>query len=189
MAYAREECNSFDFFDNSMGCWWIRPNQAIPKPQTLYSRPLWPAASTLERNPQGIRNPPFRQNSNMPTQKYILRSSGMAGPFFFCLAQVLSGCHGDGPYCTGRQRERQPSLWATDRPCLPWKDFDGAKKGGGGGVLHREVSVSWETTVIVCPSPKVPPVSPHLPTPFYFLSPSLVVHKLPSWVKEGLAFA
>lgn len=45
--------------------------------------------------------------------------------------QVLSSRHSDGPYCTGRQKKRQPSLWATDRACLDWKDFDGAKQGGG----------------------------------------------------------
>ncbi|KAI9543521.1 hypothetical protein NQZ68_012173 [Dissostichus eleginoides] len=39
-----------------------------------------------------------------------------AGPEDGCT--VLSSRHSDGPYCTARQKKRQPSLWATDRPCL-----------------------------------------------------------------------
>lgn len=51
-------------------------------------------------------------------------------------------------------------------------------------MLHREVSVSWATTLIVCPCPKFP-ITPHLlPLSFFFFFPSLVVHKAPSWVKR-----
>lgn len=74
---------------------------------------------------------PTTPNSNTPTQKYISHSATLAGLSFFCPAQVLSSRHSDGPYCTARQKKRQPSLWATDRPCLGWKDFDGAKQGWG----------------------------------------------------------
>lgn len=90
--------------------------------------------------------------------------------------QVLSSRHSDGPYCTARQKKRQPSLWATDRACLDWKDFDGAKQGGG-----------TYTGKLVSPGKplqlSVPAQSSPSPVPCFFF-PSLVAHKAPSWVKR-----
>lgn len=60
-----------------------------------------------------------------------------------------------------------------------------ARERGGGG-LHREVSVSWATTLIVYPCPKFL-ITPHLLPLSIFFSPSLVAHKAPSRVK-GIGF-
>lgn len=52
-----------------------------------------------------------------------------------------------------------------------WSALSGLKRlwwgKAGWGVLHREVSVSWATTLIVCPCPKFP-ITPHLlPLPIF----------------------
>lgn len=53
-----------------------------------------------------------------------------------------------------------------------------------GASLHREVSVSWETTLIVYPCPESPIPPQSQPPLFIFSSPSLVVHKASSCVKR-----
>lgn len=143
LTYAKEEWRLFGYFWQLNGALMnpSQQNRPFPSPQTPYP-PLWPAALTLERNTLGSFAPHIPKklptpNSNMPTQKYIWHSCWTAGPFFGCASQVLSSRHSDGPYCTASQKDRQPSLWATDRPCLDWKDFDGAKQGGGGSCVGR----------------------------------------------------
>lgn len=121
LAYVREEGKSFD---NSMGL-LINQSQAGCS-QTLNTiSPQHPTASTLERNPLGdsTQQSPTRpnNNNNMLGQKYTMHSCVTTGPFFFCLAQVSTSLHSNGAYCTVRQKERHPSLWASDRPCLDWK--------------------------------------------------------------------
>lgn len=125
--------------DKSMGHWWICPDETgysqAPSPlPPMHRIPCWPAALTLEKNTLGFKKKknPTHPYSNLPTQKYIWQSGWMAWLFFGSDFQVLSSRHSDGLYCTASQKDRQPSLWATDRPCLDWKDFDGAKRGGGG---------------------------------------------------------
>ena len=104
------------------------PSRPFPSPR--HHIPSLTRCTDIRKKSSGD-SPPQTPNSNMPTQKYILHSGCDGRPFFFCPAQVLSSRHSDGPYCTARQKKRQPSLWATDRPCLDWKDFDGVKQGGG----------------------------------------------------------
>lgn len=114
------------------------PSPILPAPNASYPL-VWPAALTLEKNTLGVlkkikknKKYPTHPYSNLPTQKYIWQIGWMAWLFFGSEFQVLSSRHSGGLYCTASQKDRQPSLWATDRPCLDWKDFDGAKRGGGG---------------------------------------------------------
>lgn len=94
------------------------PSRPFPSPR--HHIPSLTRCTDIRKKSSGDSppSPPQTPNSNMPTQKYILHSGCDGRPFFFCPAQVLSSRHSDGPYCTARQKKRQPSLWATDRPCL-----------------------------------------------------------------------
>lgn len=169
---------------SSFGSLWqlngalMNPSQAghSQAPDTI--SPLWPAALTLERNPLGDSPHHPKQQHAHPKVHFAQHCYG--GPFFFCPAQVLSSRHSDGPYCTARQKKRQPSLWAADRPCLDWKDFDGAKQGGG-SCTEKLVSPGQPLWLSV-PAQSSPSHPTYYPFPFFFF-PSLVVHKAPSWVK------
>lgn len=137
-----------------MGCWWILPKQAIPKPQTPYPHfdPLHWRWRELLRGFTPTAAPP-RLNSNVPTQKYILCSSLVSGLSVSVLPRSCPAI-GDETYCTGLPDKR------GDNHHLPvWteKTLTGPRMGWGeGGGVHREVSVSWATTLIVCPCLKFP---------------------------------
>ena len=125
--------NSLARFDNSMGRWWIRPRAGHSQAPDATSL-LWPAALTLGRTPLGIQRQPPNPKK---LQRAHPKSTFRAAPPGFSLSLSLSvplrsrRANSDETYCTRRQKKRQPSLWATDRPCLDWKDFDGAERGGG----------------------------------------------------------
>lgn len=105
LTYAREEWMRFaPILDNSMGRVSERGRSQAPDTISL----LWPCALALKRkNTPGIHHrsssptPSPRQNTNMPTQKYISHNFFS----FTCPPQVLSSCHSDGPYCTGETKE------------------------------------------------------------------------------------
>lgn len=169
--------SSLASFDNSMGSWWIRPKQAIPKPQTPYPH-FDPRTDIRKKSSRDSPPPTPKQQRAHPKVRFAQRCDGR--PFFFCLAQVLSSRHSDGTYCTARQKKRQPSLWATDRPCLDWKDFDGAKQGGG--CCTEKLVSPGQPLWLSIPARKFP-ITPHLLPLLIFFSPSLVLNKPPSWVK------
>lgn len=100
------------------------PSRPFPSPR--HHIPTLTRCTNIRKKPSGDSSPhpnpttatppdPKLQHAH-PKVHFAQRCNG--GPFFFCLAQVLSSRHSDGTYCTARQKKRQPSLWATDRPCL-----------------------------------------------------------------------
>lgn len=90
------------------------PSRPFPSPR--HHIPSLTRCTDIRMKSSGGFPPPPKQQHAHPKVHFAQRCDG--GPFFSCPAQVLSSRHSDGPYCTARQKKRQPSLWATDRPCL-----------------------------------------------------------------------
>lgn len=142
----------------------MNPSQAghSQAPDTI--SPLWPAALTLKRNPLGILSP----SQTCPPKRTFCTVLWWRGLYFF-----LS--------CSGLV---EPSQWwavlysqtkeETTITLGRWSALSGLKRlwwgeAGRRGRLYREVSVSWATTLIVCPCLKFP-IAPHLlPFLFFFL--------------------
>lgn len=151
------------------------PSRPFPSPR--HHIPLWPAALTLERNPLGIHPPP--QTATCPPKSTFC--TVLRWRAFLFLSR--SGLVEPSQWWAVLYRQTKEETTIT---LGHWSALSGLKRlwwgKAGWGVLHREVSVSWATTLIVCPCPKFP-ITPHLlPLPIFFF-PSLVVHKAPSWAK------
>lgn len=160
------------------------PSRPFPRPR--HHIPSLTRCTDIRKKSSGDSPPPSPQTTTCPPKSTFCTALQWQGLFFPpCPAQVLSSRHSDGPYCTARQKKRQPSLWATDRPCLDWKDFDGVKQGGG---CSAEKLVSpGQPLWLSVPAQS----SPYHPTfyPFPFFLPFIGCSQASILSKGGLAFA